>query len=135
MTLNNTRYAPNPDYGGENCFFDFTGVIKFVNATGTLRTVVDRTSSSVCDDPGGTQRDLHLVLTMPPGGNVGGYTNVTGGTFGWEGIWTMVSSTQYSDSASFGGAVRSVGTRSQIKTPPSCDATSSRLPSGLNCAD
>ena len=105
VTLNIARYAPNPDYG-ESCFFNFTGVIKFTNATGTLRTVVDRNSSYVCDDASGTQRDTHLVLTIPPGGHVGGYSNVSGGSLGWEGVWTQVSSTQYSDSATFGGVVQ-----------------------------
>ncbi|MFL5736318.1 MAG: hypothetical protein ACJ76P_03140 [Actinomycetota bacterium] len=105
VTLNAARYAPNPDYG-ESCFYNFTGIVKFTNDKGTLRTVVDRASSYVCDNANGTQRDTHLVLTMPPGGNVGSYTNVTGGSFGWEGVWTQVSSTEYSDSATFGGVVQ-----------------------------
>ena len=104
LTLNSTRYTANADYG-ENCFYNFTGVVKFTNGTGTLRTVVDRSSSNVCD-ASGTQRDVHLTLTMPPGGNVGDYTNVSGGTFGWEGTWNMTSSTEYSDSATFGGVVQ-----------------------------
>jgi hypothetical protein len=105
VTLNFARYAENPDYG-ESCFFNFTGVVKFTNSAGTLRTVVDRTSSFVCDNADGVQRDTHLVLTIPPGGQVGGYTNVSGGSLGWEGTWTQVSSTEYSDSATFGGVVQ-----------------------------
>jgi hypothetical protein len=105
VTLNIARYAANATYG-ENCFYNFTGVVKFTNGTGTLRTVVDRTSSYVCDDPGGTKRDTHLVLSIPPGGQVGGYANVSGGSLGWEGVWTQVSSTEYTDSATFGGVVQ-----------------------------
>jgi hypothetical protein len=70
VTLNFAAYGANATYG-ENCFSDFTGVIKFTNASGTLRTVVDRSSSFICDDASGTKRDTHLVLTVPPGSQVG----------------------------------------------------------------
>src|SRR5207244_3342360 len=95
VVVDDRLYGPNASYG-LNCYSKVVGVVKFINPQGTLRTKTDKTASVVCDESTGGIKDVHLSLLGLPGGNVGAYANVTGGTITWEGTWTPTSATTFS---------------------------------------
>jgi hypothetical protein len=82
------------------------GVVKFINSQGTLRTKIRKSDSVVCDAVVWTDKDGHLTLLGMPKGNVGGYTNVTGGSIAWEGTWTQPGDTTFSHSHTFDGSIQ-----------------------------
>jgi hypothetical protein len=89
---------------GEDCALT-RGVIKMKNSTGRLRITVVESESETCDNPDGS-KDLHLAITIKPGGQQGSFTNVTGGSLQWEGTWVPLSS----DPGTFKDSAQLVGT-------------------------
>jgi hypothetical protein len=106
LVLDDRSYGPNATYG-LNCYSNVDGIVKFTNADGTLRVKIDPGTAAVCDETSGGVKDIHFDLLGQPGGNVGSYSNVTGGSLALEGTWTPAGANSYAHSETFGGTIQS----------------------------